>query len=165
MDTLLLQIPGDRVGGGQPWIIMERLLIATLRACLNGGLFRLDCIPPGLHAVLPDSGADAACRTSRSMFRQFLALVPGLHTHIFMLHLADLAVGGCFQFLHRTGNRIMPQVSIGLFLHLLKAQPGLAFACRLVKDTLCFQHLLCRDGGLRRVQLIRCPVRAPDCFL
>ena len=94
LDTLLLQIPGDRVRGGQPRIVMERLLVEEIGVCLNRGVFRLYRVPPGLHAVLTDSGTNAARRTSHTMLRQFLTLVSGLHAHIFMFHLADLPVGG-----------------------------------------------------------------------
>ena len=136
LDTLLLQKTGDRIGGGQGRIVMERLLVKKLRVCLDGGIFRLDRIPPGLHAVLPDSGADTAHSMSGAALRQFLALMPSLHTHIFMFHLADLPVGGGREFLYRAGKRIVPQMAVRLFLHILKAEAGLAFACRLVKDAL-----------------------------
>ena len=73
-------------------------------------------------------------------------------------------MGGSLQFLHRAGKWIVPQVTVRFFLHFLKAEAGLAFARRLVKDTLRFQDPPCGDGLLCRVQLIRCPVRAPDRF-
>ena len=113
-------------------------MVEKFRVRLDGGVFRLYRVPPGLHAALPDTFPDSARRTSRAALRQFLALVPGLHAHIFMLHLADLPVGGGLELLHRPGEGIVPQAAVRLFLHFLKVQPGLAPARCLVKDALCF---------------------------
>ena len=96
LDTLLLQISGDRIRSSQSRIVMERLLVEEIRIGLDGGLFRLNRVPPGLHAMFPGSGADLIAAISYAMLRQFLALMPSLHAHIFMLHLADLAVDGSF---------------------------------------------------------------------
>ena len=165
LDTFLLQIPGDRVGGRQRRIVMERLLVKELRIGLDCRLFRLCRVPPGLHAVVTDGGPGLAPGIGHAALRQFLTLMACLHTHIFLLHLVDLIVGGKADLLDRTGKGVLPQLSVGTLLHFLKSQAGFTPAGRFIKDTLCFQDLLCGDGLLCGIQLIRRLVGAPDIFL
>ena len=96
LNTFLLQISGDWIRRSQGRIVMERLLVEEICVGLDGSLFRLNRVPPGFHAVLTDSGADLIAAISYALLRQFLAFMPSLHTHIFMLHLVDLAVDGGF---------------------------------------------------------------------
>ena len=138
LDTLFLQIPGNRIGGGQGRIIMERLLVEEIGICPDRSPFCFRCVPPGLHPALPDTGLHFAFPIGKTALRQFLALVPGLHAHIFLLHFMDFIVGGQKDFLGRTGERVMPQMAVWLLLHVLKAETGFPAACRLVKDALRF---------------------------
>ena len=138
LDTLFLQIPGNRVGGGQGRIIMERLLVEEIGICPDRSPFRFRRVPPGLHPALPDTGLHFAFPIGKAALRQFLALVPGLHAHIFLLHFMDFIVGGQKDFLGRTGERVMPQMAVRLLLHFLKAETGFPAACRFIKDTFGF---------------------------
>lgn len=88
-----------------------------------------------------------------------------LHTHIFMLHLVDLVVGGKADLLYGTGKRVLPEPAVWLFLHFLKVKSHFAFTGCLVKGTFGAEDLLCGNGLLRCVQLIRCLIRAADIFL
>ena len=40
LDTLFLQVPGDRVGGGQGRVLMERLLVEEIGVCPDRSPFR-----------------------------------------------------------------------------------------------------------------------------
>lgn len=40
LDTLFLQVPGDRVGGGQGRVLMERLLVEKIGVCPDRSPFR-----------------------------------------------------------------------------------------------------------------------------
>ena len=88
--------------------------------------------------------------------------MPSLHTDIFMFHLPYLAVRRRFQFLHGTGERIVVQLAVRLFLRSLKMQFCLAFAGRLVESTFFAENALFRDRVIRRVQLIRRAVGTGD---
>lgn len=92
-------------------------------------------VPPGLHPALPDTGLHFTFPIGKATLRQFLALVPGLHAHIFLLHFMDFIVGGQKDFLGRTGERVMPQMVVRLLLHFLKAETGFPSAYRFIKDT------------------------------
>ena len=144
---------------------MERLLVEEIGICLGRSSFCFRRVPPRLHPALPDTGLHFAFPIGKATLRQFLALVPGLHAHIFLLHFMDFIVGGQKDFLGRTGERVMPQMAVRLLLHFFKAETGFPAACRFIKNPFCFQNLLFRDRLFCRVQLIRRPVGAPDIFL
>ena len=159
LDTLFLQIPGYRVGGRKAGIILDRFLIQNLRIGFVGCLLRLGCIPPGFGFVMMERLPHPTSGMKHTLFRQFFGLVPGFHTHIFLLHFVDFVVGGKGNFLGRTAQRIVPQLSVGLFLHFLKTDGSLTLAGGFIKYP--FLHLYCLGGDLRlgSIQFVRCPVR------
>ena len=102
-----------------------------------------------------DGGTDFAFSVGKPAFRQHLAFVSSLNTHIFLFHLMHLRMGGVDDLMDRPGKRIMPQVSVGAFLHFFKVKLRFAFSGCLVKNTLGTENFLCGDGGFRRVQPVR----------
>ena len=102
-----------------------------------------------------DSGTDFALSIGKPAFRQHLALVSSLNTHIFLFHLMHLRMGGVDDLMDWSGKRIVPQSSVGAFLHFFKMKLRLAFSGCLVKNTLGAKDFLCGDGGFRRVQPVR----------
>lgn len=80
-----------------------------------------------------DGGTDFAFSVGKPAFRQHLALVSSLNTHIFLFHLIHLRMGGVDDLMDRSGKRIVPQASVGAFLHFFKVKLRLAFSGCLVK--------------------------------
>ena len=106
-----------------------------------------------------DGCTDFALSIGKPAFRQHLALVSGLNTHIFLFHLMHLRMGGVNDLMDRPGKRIVPQASVGAFLHFFKVKLRFAFSGCLVKNTLGTENFLCGDSGLCRVQPVRRTVR------
>lgn len=73
---------------------MQCLLIKVLGVCLDRSLLCLRCVTPGLCAVMVDGCTDFAFSVGKPAFRQHLAFVSGLYTHIFLFHLMHLRMGG-----------------------------------------------------------------------
>ena len=111
-----------------------------------------------------DSGTDFALSIGKPTFRQHLALVSSLNTHIFLFHLMHLRMGGVDDLMDWSGKRIVPQSSVGAFLHFFKAKLRFAFSGCLVKNTLGTKNFLCGDSGFRRVQPIRRTVGTVNVF-
>ena len=109
-----------------------------------------------------DGGTDFAFSVGKPAFRQHLALVSSLNTHIFLFHLMHLRMGGVDDLMDRPGKRIVPQASVGAFLHFFKVKLRFAFSGCLVKNTLGTENFLCGDSGLCRVQPIRRTVGTVD---
>ena len=109
-----------------------------------------------------DGGADFAFSVGKPAFRQHLALVSGLYTHIFLLYLMHLRMGSVDNLMDRPRKRIVPQASIGAFLHFFKVKLRFAFSGCLVKNTLGTENFLCGDSGLCRVQSVRRTVGTVD---
>ena len=162
LDPLFLQKAGYRVRSRQYRIIMQCLLVKVVGVCLKRSLLCLRRITPGLCAVMVDGGTDFAFSVSKPTLRQHLALVSGLNTHIFLFHLMYLRMGGVDDLMDRSGKRIVPQASIGTFLHFFKVKLRLAFSGCLVKNTLGTENFLCGDSGLCRVQPVRRTVGTVD---
>ena len=162
LDPLFLQKAGYRVRSCQCRIIMQCLLIKVLGVCLDRSLLCLRRVTPGLCAVMVDGGTDFAFSVGKPAFRQDLALVSSLNTHIFLFHLMHLRMGGVGDLMDRSGKWIVPQASVGAFLHFVKVKLRFAFSGCLVKNTLGTENFLCGDGGFRRVQPIRCTVGTVD---
>ena len=155
LDPLFLQKAGYRVRSRQCRIIMQSLLIKVLGVCLDRSLLCLCRVTPGLCAVMVDGGTDFTFSVGKPAFRQHLAFVSGLNTHIFLLYFMHLRMGGVDDLMDRSGKRIVPQASIGAFLHFFKVKLRFAFSGCLVKNTLGTENFLCGDGGFRRVQPVR----------
>ena len=66
-----------------------------------------------------------------------------------------LRMGGVDDLMDRSGKWIVPQASVGAFLHFFKVKLRLAFSGCLVKNTLGTENFLCGDSGLCRVQPVR----------
>ena len=162
LDPLFLQKAGYRVRSRQCRIIMQCLLVNVVGVCLKRSLLCLRRVTPGLCAVMVDGGTDFAFSVGKPAFRQHLALVSGLYTHIFLLYLMHLRMGSVDDLMDRPGKRIVPQASIGAFLHFFKVKLHLAFSGCLVKNTLGTENFLCGDGGFRRVQPVRRTVGTVD---
>ena len=109
-----------------------------------------------------DSGTDFAFSVGKPAFRQHLALVSGLYTHIFLLYLMHLRMGSVDDLMDRPGKRIVPQSSVGAFLHFFKVKLHFAFSGCFVKNTLGTENFLCGDSGLCRVQPVRRTVGTVD---
>ena len=62
----------------------------------------------------------------------------------------------------RPRKRIVPQASVGAFLHFFKVKLRFAFSGCLVKNTLGTENFLCGDSGLCRVQPVRRTVGTVD---
>ena len=101
-----------------------------------------------------DGGTDFAFSVGKPAFRQHLALVSSLNTHIFLFHLMHLRMGGVDDLMDRSGKRIVPQASVGAFLHFFKVKLRLAFSGCLVKNTLGAKDFLCGDGCFCRIQFV-----------
>ena len=84
---------------------MQCLLVKVVGVCLKRSLLCLRRVTPGLCAVMVDGGTDFAFSVGKPAFRQHLALVSSLNTHIFLFHLMDFVVGvkPCFG-THRPGS-------------------------------------------------------------
>ena len=162
LDPLFLQKAGYRVRSCQCRIIMQCLLVKVLGVCLDRSLLCLRRVTPGLCAVMVDGGTDFAFSVGNPTLRQHLALVSGLNTHIFLFHLMHLRMGGVDDLMDRPGKRIVPQVSVGAFLHFFKVKLRFAFSGCLVKNTLGTENFLCGDSGFRRVQPVRRTVGTVD---
>ena len=134
---------------------MQCLLVKVVGVCLKRSLLCLRRVTPGLCAVMVDGGTDFALSIGKPAFRQHLAFVSGLYTHIFLFHLMHLRMGGMDDLMDRPGKRIVPQASIGAFLHFFKVKLHLAFSDCLVKNTLGTENFLCGDSGLCCVQPVR----------
>ena len=109
-----------------------------------------------------DGGTDFAFSVGKPAFRQHLALVSSLNTHIFLFHLMHLRMGGVGDLMDRPGKRIVPQASVWAFLHFFKVKLRFAFSGCLVKNTLGTENFFCGDSGLCRVQPIRRTVGTVD---
>ena len=109
-----------------------------------------------------DGGTDFALSIGKPAFRQHLAFVSGLYTHIFLFHLMHLRMGGVDDLMDRSGKRIVPQTSVGAFLHFFKVKLRFAFSGCLVKNKLGTENFLCGDSGLCRVQPVRRTVGTVD---
>ena len=107
-----------------------------IRRLLDRSLLCLRRVTPGLCAVMVDGGTDFAFSVGKPAFRQHLALVSSLNTHIFLFHLMHLRMGGVDDLMDRPGKRIVPQASVWAFLHFFKVKLRLAFSGCLVKNTL-----------------------------
>ena len=105
---------------------MQCLLIKVLGVCLDRSLLCLRRVTPGLCAVMVDGGTDFALSIGKPAFRQHLAFVSGLYTHIFLLYLMHLRVGSVDDLMDRPRKRIVPQASVGAFLHFFKVKLRLA---------------------------------------
>ena len=162
LDPLFLQKAGYRVRSRQCRIIMQCLLVKVVGVCLKRSLLCLRRVTPGLCAVMVDSGTDFAFSVGKPAFRQHLALVSGLNTHIFLFHLMHLRMGGVDDLMDRPRKRIVPQASIGAFLHFFKVKLRFAFSGCLVKNTLGTENFLCGDSGFCRVQPVRRTVGTVD---
>ena len=162
LDPLFLQKTRYRVRSCQCRIIMQSLLVKVVGVCLKRSLFCLRRVTPGLCAVMVDGCTDFAFSVGKPAFRQHLALVSGLNTHIFLLYLMHLRVGGVGDLMDRSGKWIVPQSSIGAFLHFFKVKLRLAFSGCLVKNTLGTENFLCGDSGLCRIQPVRRTVGTVD---
>ena len=164
LDPLFLQKAGYRVRSRQCRIIMQSLLIKVLGVCLDRSLLCLCRVTPGLCAVMVDGGTDFTFSVGKPAFRQHLAFVSGLNTHIFLLYFMHLRMGGVDDLMDRSGKRIVPQASIGAFLHFFKVKLRFAFSGCLVKNTLGTENFLCGDSGLCRVQPVRRTVGTVNVF-
>ena len=164
LDPLFLQKAGYRVRSCQCRIIMQCLLVKVVGVCLKRSLLCLRRITPGLCAVMVDGGTDFAFSVGKPAFRQHLALVSSLNTHIFLFHLMHLRMGGMDDLMDRPGKRIVPQASVGAFLHFFKVKLRFAFSGCLVKNTLGTENFLCGDSGLCRVQPVHRTVGTVDVF-
>ena len=141
---------------------MQCLLVKVVGVCLKRSLLCLRRVTPGLCAVMVDGGTDFAFSVGKPTLRQHLALVSGLNTHIFLFHLMHLRMGSVDDLMDRPGKRIVPQASIGAFLHFFKVKLRFAFSGCLVKNTLGTENFLCGDSGLCRVQPVRRTVGTVD---
>lgn len=141
---------------------MQCLLIKVFGVCLKRSLLCLRRVTPGLCAVMVDGGTDFAFSVGKPAFRQHLALVSGLNTHIFLFHLMHLRMGGVDDLMDRPGKRIVPQASVGAFLHFFKVKLRFAFSGCLVKNTLGAKDFLCGDGCFCRIQFVRRTVGTVD---
>ena len=162
LDPLFLQKAGYRVRSCQCRIIMQCLLVKVVGVCLKRSLLCLRRVTPGLCAVVVNGGTDFAFSVGKPAFRQHLALVSGLYTHIFLLYLMHLRMGSVGDLMDRPGKRIVPQASVWAFLHFFKVKLRFAFSGCLVKNTLGAKNFLCGDSGLCRVQPIRRTVGMVD---
>ena len=109
-----------------------------------------------------DGGTDFTFSVGKPAFRQHLALVSSLNTHIFLFHLMHLRMGGMDDLMDRPGKWIVPQASIGAFLHFFKVKLRFAFSDCLVKNTLGTENFLCGDGCFCRIQFVRRTVGTVD---
>ena len=109
-----------------------------------------------------NGGTDFAFSVGKPAFHQHLAFVSGLYTHIFLFHLMHLRMGGVGDLMDRSGKWIVPQASVGAFLHFVKVKLRFDFSGCLVKNTLGTENFLCGDGGLCRVQPVRRTVGTVD---
>ena len=75
-----------------------------------------------------------------------------------------LRMGGVDDLMDRSGKWIVPQASVGAFLHFFKVKLHLAFSGCLVKNSLGTENFLCGDSGLCRVQPVRRTVGTVDIF-
>ena len=141
---------------------MQCLLVKVVGVCLKRSLLCLRRVTPGLCAVMVDGGTDFAFSVGKPAFRQHLALVSSLNTHIFLFHLMHLRMDGVDDLMDRPGKRIVPQASVGAFLHFFKVKLRFAFSGCLVKNTLGTENFLCGDSGLCRVQPVRRTVGMVD---
>ena len=108
LDPLFLQKAGYRVRSRQYRIIMQCLLVKVVGVCLDRSLLCLRRVTPGLCAVMVDGGTDFAFSVGKPAFRQHLALVSSLNTHIFLFHLMHLRMGGMDDLMDRPGKWIVP---------------------------------------------------------
>lgn len=72
--------------------------------------------------MMVDGGADFAFSVGKPAFRQHLALVSGLYTHIFLLYLMHLRMGSVDNLMDRPRKRIVPQASVGGVSPLLQSE-------------------------------------------
>ena len=163
-DPLFLQKAGYRVRSCQCRIVMQCLLVKVVGVCLKRSLLCLRRVTPGLCAVMVDGGTDFALSIGKPAFRQHLAFVSGLYTHIFLLYLMHLRVGSVDNLMDRPRKRIVPQPSVGAFLHFFKVKLRFAFSGCLVKNTLGTENFLCGDSGRCRIQPIRRTVGTVNVF-
>ena len=159
LDMFFLQITGYRVGSCKAGIVLNRFLIQNLRIGFICCLLRFGYIPPGLGLMVMECLPHPASGMKHTLFRQFLGLVSCLHPHIFLLHFVNLVVGGKGDLLGRTAQRIVPQLPVGLFLHVLKTNRGFARAGGFVEYPFLRLYGFGRDLRLGCIQLIRRPVR------
>ena len=109
-----------------------------------------------------NGGTDFAFSVGKPAFRQHLAFVSGLYTHIFLLYLMHLRMGSVDNLMDRPRKRIVPQLSVGAFLHFFKVKLRFAFSGGLVKNTLGTENFLCGDSRICRVQPVRRTVGTVD---
>ena len=159
MDTLFLQVTGYRIGGCKAGIVPDSLLIQVFRIGPDRLLLRSGNIPPGLGFVMAESLTNLAPGIKHTLLRQLLCPVSGFHTHIFLLRFVNFVVDGKGHFPDRTAQRIVPQLAVGLFLHFLKTDGGLALAGDFIESPLFDLYGFGGDLRLGSIQLVRCPVR------
>ena len=143
---------------------MQSLLIKVLGVCLDRILLCLCRVTPGLCAVMVDGGTDFTFSVGKPAFRQHLAFVSGLNTRIFLLYFMHLRMGGVDDLMDRSGKWIVPQASVGAFLHFFKVKLRFAFSGCFVKNTLGTEDFLCGDSGRCRVQPVRRTVGTVNVF-
>ena len=141
---------------------MQCLLVKVVGVCLKRSLLCLRRVTPGLCAVMVNGGTDFTFSVGNPTLCQHLAFVSGLYTHIFLFHLMHLRMGGVGDLMDRSGKWIVPQASVGAFLHFFKVKLRFAFSGCLVKNTLGTENFLCGDSGLCRVQPVRRTVGTVD---
>ena len=92
LDALFQQIPGNWIGTGNIWIFLYRFLIGKIRIGPVKGSLGFFHIPPGLLTLVFYRLPYTVFSQLQSTLRQLLALMSGLHTHIFLFDLVDFAV-------------------------------------------------------------------------
>ena len=137
LQPLLLPKAGDGIAGRKLGVLHDGLLPIEIRIGLHRRLLRFRHIPPGFQLVVCPRLVKAAAAIAHGLLDLPLPQVAGLNTGILALHLAHLAVEGGLHLLDWPSQRV-----------------AMLLAGRLY-----------RDGGLRRVQLIRRLVRLADGLL
>ena len=111
-------------------------------------------------------GAAGVRRQPHTALGGFFQPVGAFHPHIFLFCLLDFSVGLDGNRIERRGLDCMGQLGRGRgFVHVLKPQAGLGFACGGVCYLPLYQLFLFGDLGLGRIRLIRRFVRPPDVLL
>ena len=162
MDTLFLQIPGNRVGPGNIGILLYRFLVGEFRICLIKGPLGILHVPPGLLTLVFYRLPYTVFSQLQSTLRQLLALMSGLHTHIFLFDLVDFIMNFLLQSLQGHTKRIMAQFGIGRSVHLLIDRHSFRPAGGLVIDPLPYLFPLLWDILLGSIQPVRRGVGAAN---
>ena len=98
----------------------------------------------------------------QSTLRQLLALMSGLHTHIFLFDLVNFIVDFLLQPPQGHTKRVMAQLRIWRPIYLLIDRHGFRPTVGIVIDSLPYLFPLFRDILLGSVQSVRCGVGAVD---